>query len=47
MHRQLIVAIEAKIGERDFAISAALLRDSETHVVIAFGAETSAIFRYH
>jgi hypothetical protein len=47
MHRQFIVAIEAEIGERDFAISASLLGDGEPHIIVAFGAETGAIFGYH
>jgi hypothetical protein len=47
MHRQFIVAIEAKIGQRDFAISASLFGDGEAHIIVAFGAEAGAIFGYH
>lgn len=47
MHRQLIVAIEAEIGERDFAISASLFGDGESHIIVAFGAQSGAIFGYH
>jgi hypothetical protein len=47
MHRQLVVAIEAKIGERNFAISGPLFSDSEPHIILAFGAKSGAVFGYH
>ena len=47
MHRQLIVAIEAEIGDGNFAISRSLLSDSKPHVIVTFGAEAGAKLGYH
>jgi hypothetical protein len=46
MHRQFVVAIETKIGDRDDMEFRPMFGDGEAHIIVTLGTETGAVFRH-